>query len=635
PRVARPSGRRRRHLTDRARARAGGRPRARSRRAVHRGGPRRGRSRLRVARRTVRADRRRPLRGSGPLPGADTPPRAGRRADRRAASRLARARDRPVDAGLPDAAERAASPRARRDWPRRRGALLPRRARHGPRRPNGRARPASVAKERQRGVSADASASSRSVLWSAHPPMLGYDVAAMLLFARRLPRHPVALAAACFTLGAPPAPAQVDTAAVAEEKSDAALLEALARRGARIGRIDIEVQNVFDTSNPEEAKRLYRWANRMHITTRENVVENVLLFKPGDPFEPRLLAESARLLRSRDFLVEASVEPSAYHEETNTVDIRVVVRDGWSLSPELELGRNGGENELGIGIEESNLLGTGKGLTVSYSTDVDRDEAFFGYSDPNVRGSRARLDVVFANTSDGDRKSIAAGRPFFALDTRWSVAGLVLDDERVDSIYDLGETIDEFRHERRAFSVEGGWSRGLRGDRALRWLAGVTYDEHEFGAAPDVPDPLLLPPDRKLVYPWVGFQLIEDDFRVMTELNDIGRTEDVPPGLNVKAKLGFAAESFGPDRRATLPDVSAAKGWEPGRGQLFLLDSTLSARREGGEVRNAILTLGARYYHRNLEHHLFLASLHATASRRLDPELQVLLGGDNGLRGYP
>src|SRR5690606_14332217 len=333
--------------------------------------------------------------------------------------------------------------------------------------------------------------------------------------------------------------------------------------------------------------------------------------------------------------VEARVEPGAYHEDTNTVDIRVVVRDGWSLSPEIELGRNGGENEFGLGVEESNLLGTGKGLTVSYTTDVDRDEAYFGYSDPNVRGSRARLDVVFANTSDGDRISIAAGRPFFALDTRWSAAGLVLDDERVEPIYDLGETIDEFRHQRRAFSVEGGWSRGLRGDRALRWLAGVTYDEHEFSPAPDVPEPLLLPQDRKLVYPWVGFQLIEDDFRVMTELNDIGRTEDVPLGLNVKATLGFASESLGADRRATLLDVAASKGWEPGRGQLFLLDSALSARREFGEVRNAILSVGARYYHRNLEHHLFLASLHATGSRRLDPELQVLLGGDNGLRGYP
>src|SRR5690606_32490626 len=193
-----------------------------------------------------------------------------------------------------------------------------------------------------------------------------------------------------------------------------------------------------DTSNPEESKRLYQWANRVHVTTRENVVENVLLFAPGDRFEPRLLAESARLLRSRDFLVEASVEPAAYHEESNTVDILVVVRDGWSLSPELEIGRNGGENELGFGVEESNLLGTGKGLTVSYSTDVDRDEVYFGYSDPNVRGSRARLDVVLANTSDGDRLSIAAGRLFFALGARWSAPGLVCVVYHYHTTYILG-----------------------------------------------------------------------------------------------------------------------------------------------------------------------------------------------------
>src|SRR5690606_26936613 len=145
--------------------------------------------------------------------------------------------------------------------------------------------------------------------------------------------------------------------------------------------------------------------------TRESVVADILLFESGDAFEPRLLAESARLLRARNFLVEASVEAGEYHETTNTIDIEVSVRDGWSLSPEIELGRNGGENELGLGVEESNLFGTGKGLTVSYSTDVDRDEAYVGYTDPNVRGSRARLDITLADTSDGDRFSVAAGRP--------------------------------------------------------------------------------------------------------------------------------------------------------------------------------------------------------------------------------
>src|SRR5690606_28983085 len=89
-------------------------------------------------------------------------------------------------------------------------------------------------------------------------PRFGLHVSAMPRPARHPQRRPLALAVACFALGAPPAPAQIAPAAAPEESGEALLLEELARRGARIGRIDIEVQNVFDTSNPDEAKRLYR-----------------------------------------------------------------------------------------------------------------------------------------------------------------------------------------------------------------------------------------------------------------------------------------------------------------------------------------------------------------------------------------
>jgi hemolysin activation/secretion protein len=68
---------------------------------------------------------------------------------------------------------------------------------------------------------------------------------------------------------------------------------------------------------------------------------------------------------------------------------------------------------------------------------------------------------------------------------------------------------------------------------------------------------------------------------------------------------------------------------------LLLLDTSASARREDAGLRNAVLYSGARYYHRNLGQHLFSASLSTTISQRLDVETQVLLGGDNDLRGYP
>lgn len=413
-----------------------------------------------------------------------------------------------------------------------------------------------------------------------------------------------------------------------------ALLEA---RGATIRSISIVVDNVFDPNNPEEDKKLYRWANRVHVRTRPSVIESILLFREGDRFEARLLDESARALRAHGFLADAAIEPTSYDESTNTVEVAVRVRDAWSLAPDLKLGRSGGENEWGIGLSDGNLFGMGKSLTVAHTSGVDRDETSLGYEDSNVRRSRVRLATAVTNASDGHQRWLSAERPFFALDTRWSLGGAVLNEERVDTMYDRGEEIDEFEHRIRSFSLQGGWSQGLVGRRAKRWLVGVASEEHRFAPTLEVPQPLLVPADRKLVYPWIGFQLVEDDFREMSELNDMGRTEDISLGLNLFARLGFSREGFGADRDALLFDFAAQKGWEPGGpGRLLLLNVGAAARDEDERgVRNSMVYGEARYYHRNLERHLFSARLRAFGGNRLDAENQVLLGGDNGLRGYP
>jgi hypothetical protein len=370
----------------------------------------------------------------------------------------------------------------------------------------------------------------------------------------------------------------------------------LESRGATVGNVNITVDNVFDPSNPDEDKPLYRWANRVHVRTRDSVVESVLLFEPGDPFDARLLEESSRLLRSRGFVADASAELGRYDAQSNTVDVDVRIRDSWSLEPDLKLSRSGGENEYGIGITDDNLFGFGKRLTVSYSSDVDRDERLFAYSDPNLRGSRTRLDTSFADTSDGNRAYFAAGRPFFALDTRWSVTGAALDDKRIDSMYDLGEVVDEFRRARRSFTVQGGRSQGLIEGRARRWLAGFTYDEHLFSHSPDMPVPLLLPSDRKLVYPWLGIQWIGDDFREMSELNDMGRTEDVSLGLDLFMSLGYASDNYGADRDATIFNATASRGWEPGgAGLLLALYGVSSSRRRMGPTFSGKRPTGATF----------------------------------------
>jgi hypothetical protein len=450
-------------------------------------------------------------------------------------------------------------------------------------------------------------------------------------------RHSSAVAVLGLLLLAAQAAAQEQAPAdAAGTAAGAQLRTLLEERGATIRSISIVVDNVFDPSNPEEDKKLYRWANRVHVRTRPSTIASVLLFREGDVFQSRLLDESARTLRARGFLADASIEPGTYDATTNSVDVAVRVRDSWSLAPDLKLSRSGGENEYGLGLSDGNLLGTGKSLTVSYTSDVDRDETYLGYGDANVRGSRVQLNAVVTNASDGHRRYLSAERPFFSLDTRWSLGGSVLNEERVDSMYDLGEVVDEFEHQVRSFSLQGGRSRGLIDGRARRWLYGVTSEEHLFAPTPELPAPLLLPAGRKLVYPWIGVQLVADDFREVSELNDMGRTEDISLGLGLLATLGFSREEFGADRDATLLNVAAQIGWEPGPpGRLLLVSAGASARDENDGIRNSRVHAQARYYHRNLGRHLFSASLSAVGGNRLDAENQVLLGGDNGLRGYP
>ena len=410
----------------------------------------------------------------------------------------------------------------------------------------------------------------------------------------------------------------------------------LEQRQARIGAINIIIGNVFDTSNPSEDKALYRWANRFHVMTQERVVNSVLLFEEGEPYRGRVLAESERALRATGFVAEAAIAAGEYHADTNTVDVNVFVRDAWTLQPDFSFKRSGGVNEYQLGATENNLFGLGKSISLGFEKTIDREGIGFGYSDPNVYGSRTRLDLQLADTSDGERIAISAGRPFFSLDTHWSTTGDVIKDNRIDQMYDLGEVVDEFEHSARGLSIQGGRSRGGMGNRALRWLAGMSYHEDLFEPDEHKPMPDLLPENRKLVYPWLGVHWIHNDYREVSELNDMGRIEDVGLGLNIFASLGYSTESLGADRNAAIWNLSVSKGFEPGGpGRLFLVDAAASWRGENEGLQNGLLLVDARYYRRNLGRHLFSVSLRGAVSSNLDDDTQVLLGGDTGLRGFP
>ncbi len=418
--------------------------------------------------------------------------------------------------------------------------------------------------------------------------------------------------------------------AIADE---ALAADALAAGGYVIGAVTLDKADVFDLDNPEENNWLYRAANRYHIVTRDKTITKQLLFEPGDLYDKRLIEESARILRENNYLYDASIE--ATRAGDGTVDLTVHTRDVWSLTPELSISRSGGETRSRIGLEESNLFGRGQLLRVLRDNDVDRDENIIEFADQRIGSNWWSLRARYSHNSDGDAHLLDFVRPFYALDSRWAGGGSVWQDDRESKLYQFGEETAEYRHERDYAYLFGGWSRGLVDGKARRWTAGVIYDDNRFSEVPDSSLVSLVPDDRRLVYPFIGFELVEDGYVTTQNRDQIERTEDFQMGLAMRASLGWASESFGSDRDAVVFSASASRGFGSLEKTALLLSAWTRGRVESGDLANAQLSISARYYHRQSDKRTFYAGLSGTAGESLDIDSLVELGGSTGLRGYP
>jgi len=413
--------------------------------------------------------------------------------------------------------------------------------------------------------------------------------------------------------------------------------EELEKSGAVVGQVIIRVRDIFDLEDPRENRRLYRLANKLHRRTRDRVIASQLLFKSGDRFSQHALDESARLLRTNRYLYDAQIRPVRY--EDGRVDVEVVTRDVWTLNAGIGLGRSGGANTTRFLLQDTNFLGTGKAVTLEREKSVDRTTSLVRYDDKSLLGTHGLLSLAYANNSDGHERSFELAEPFYSLDTRWAAGTAGSTDDRVDSLYALGHVTDRFRHQIDSFELHGGLSNGLVNGWVRRWTLGVAYQHDRFSPAAGFPPPAVLPGDRKLPYPWLAFDLVQDRYLEARNLDQIQRTEDLHLGSQLHLSAGYASTTWGADRNAALFDNAFNTGFKPSRNQTFLFGSSLSGRwgLSGNDhgAENLLLQTNARYYWRDFGEHLFFITLEGDVARHLDVDNQLLLGGDTGLRGYP
>jgi len=400
--------------------------------------------------------------------------------------------------------------------------------------------------------------------------------------------------------------------------------------GRTIVRIVFDRYSIFDTSDPTTSSWPYRVANSLHIRSREPFIRSMLLFTEGDAYSAADAAESARLLRSLGIM--NPVEITA-REVEGGVEVTVETHDQWSLQVGGNAGLSGNRGTWGVQIQEENLAGWGKELSLGFDSDVERDSWSYSYLDPNVFGSRWTAELAYQNRSDGYLKRIRTERPFFSLDTPRGWGAWWEAEELTEHLYSANVSVVEGQRRSELFRAWYGILLGSPGRITRRLKVGwdaqrSTYDDWQWietGAPYPAPQPLDVSGVR------VSYEQIANNYEVLHGFRAWSTQEDVALGPNFSAGVTLSAPALGGDSNRVLYDGLFSIARHRGRW-LLLGKAWLDGRFDGDQPENVVFGLQLAASQIGLRGFQF--RLLFDDSYELDLDRQLTLGSDVGLRGW-
>lgn len=441
-------------------------------------------------------------------------------------------------------------------------------------------------------------------------------------------RRLVARAASCFLLVAL-VPAGLARASTGRgEDPDTAWAGRIVRR------VDVVTRDIFDPVPEGPLAGAYRLANVLHVRTRPITVRAELLVKPGERLRPGALTETARNLRTLDYLVPVRVEASPVND---SVDVLVETRDHWTTSPEVNVEGGGGRLYGTLAFTERNLLGLGTQISMQVRDDPTGVSRSVALSDGNLFGTHLRASVAGGNGAGGKSNSGSFGLPFYALDTRLSFGGAwsrvvseaqLFDDEAVAARF--GRRIEE---------AEIFWGTGqLAPDGTVnRFLASFEWKDRRlepsqlvFGAPAEFAGPLEETRLRRLS---AELRVWRPRWLQRRGVDRFDRVEDFDVGAQFAFKGGFAPRALGSGADEGYMRARLDAGVDAGPLGFGLARTSWSARLRSG-ARESLGRVSARWVVQPARDQTFALGAVGEAGRRMPRDFQLELGGLNGLRAF-
>lgn len=179
-----------------------------------------------------------------------------------------------------------------------------------------------------------------------------------------------------------------------------------------INNIQIIRKPVFSIT--KKFKKLFHNLNKLHVLTLKSTIRKDLLFKEGEVYDPKIIENAERKLRSRKYIREASIIPETVSD--TLVNILVITTDQWTTIIGGAMKKTEkGENTLKLILKEYSLFGYGK--TFTFKKDIlnkDKNNNEFGYFDNHLLNSEYELQYNYIETSNQITSTFRTGKDFIS-----------------------------------------------------------------------------------------------------------------------------------------------------------------------------------------------------------------------------
>lgn len=300
---------------------------------------------------------------------------------------------------------------------------------------------------------------------------------------------------------------------------------------------------------------------RLHVRTLEETVRRQLLFTAGDTIDTVRIAETMRRLRHRRYLADAWLEARPCGPNGG-VAITLTTRDAWSTRPAVKLSASGSAT---VGLEERNLLGTGRAASLYLRSNRSRIGLGAMLSDPWVPHTPLAATLRVDSYRDGTQWLAQADSRRLSIFEPWFGQFVVMGSTYRGS----GDTAGVFTRQWVNLLVAHVVAASPHGATSI--VGGAELATSRLNAGLD--DPLLGPPVVRRRFAGVDLGLRRESARydTLTWLLPEQGFADVPRGFEWDAIVGLGRELEAGEPMVHI-DLWGGRTWAVGARGLLVAD---------------------------------------------------------------